>query len=149
MQLFIAVKVHACDFFYASEMLQNTSDPSLLCSQLIQADSLELDPLDYSFSSEQNQKNEDYWSNWAIEVEDSPFVTGQLNNNYLGVGIWTPSGFDDTDSEMEYRDWLLSHGLQFSVGLGEPNGQDPRMRVDYRWHKNQAADVMFQIELPF
>ncbi|WP_413283230.1 hypothetical protein [Vibrio sp. MA40-2] len=148
-QLVILSKSQACDFYYTSEMLKNSASSSSLCDLLSKNNDLGLET-DYYFSNnELDQKNQDYWSSWAIETEDSPFVTGQVQDNFIGLGVWMPSALSDIENEMEYKDWLLNHGLQFSVGFGEQNGEAPRMRFDYRWHRNQAADVMFQVELPF
>ena len=91
----------------------------------------------------------DYWSEWAFQMEDEPIFTRQIDSNYIGVGWFMPNELAGEEGTMSYDEWLLNHGLQLSIGIGETNGSLPRVRVDYRWSQAYDADVMLQLEVPF
>ncbi|MBM4929507.1 hypothetical protein HYO31_05660 [Vibrio parahaemolyticus] len=92
---------------------------------------------------------ENYWEQWAIKSEDTPFLTQNLDKNYFGLGFWMPEELRDDEKEMTTEEWLRSHGLMFSIGFGDRSDGEPRMRFDYRWHEYYDADWMMQIEVPF
>ncbi|WP_325205958.1 hypothetical protein [Vibrio sp. 03_296] len=60
-----------------------------------------------------------------------------------------PEEYENQVASMTTEEWLRSHGLMFSIGLGDKKSGEPRMRFDYRWHETSEADVMMQIEVPF
>jgi hypothetical protein len=65
------------------------------------------------------------------------------------VGVWVPNELKDDLAEMDTEQWLMSHGLQLSLGFGDKTSGKPRMRFDYRWHDRYDGDMMVQVELPF
>lgn len=103
----------------------------------------------YQSEKTYDEPPENYWDEWAIKQEDTPFLTQNLENNYFGLGVWMPEELKNEENKMSTEEWLRSHGLMFSIGLGEKNGDQPRMRFDYRWHDYYDADWMMQIEVPF
>ncbi len=90
-----------------------------------------------------------YWEQWAFQKKETPILTKNLKKNHFGLGIWMPEDLMEEESKMNTEEWLLSHGLLFSVGFGNKGDGEPRMRFDYRWHDSYDADWMMQIELPF
>lgn len=91
----------------------------------------------------------DYWQEWAFQSHDTKILTQSLKKNYFGLGVWMPEELLAEESKMTAEEWLLSHGVMFSVGFGDKRDGEPRMRLDYRWHEYYNADWMMQIELPF
>jgi hypothetical protein len=57
--------------------------------------------------------------------------------------------YEEKYDDMTYSERLEATGLMFSLGLGERKEDEPRMRIDYRWHNQQPGDVMLQVEVPF
>lgn len=100
-------------------------------------------PLDYQLT------NNDYWATWQDQSLDDPIVTGRVKESFFGVGLWLPDALLDSEQEMSYSEWLISHGLQFSVAFGDSDSEGPKMRMDYRWHNRYQGDVMLQLEWPF
>lgn len=90
-----------------------------------------------------------YWSDWLLDNDASPIFSKSLASNYIGLGVWVPSELEDELASMDTEEWIRSHGLQLSLGFGDMNTGQPRMRVDYRWHDQREGDVMMQVELPF
>ncbi|MFM2587978.1 hypothetical protein [Vibrio sp. TBV020] len=90
-----------------------------------------------------------YWSEWLLNNDSNPILSKSLASNYIGVGVWVPSELEDQLSSMDTEQWIKSHGLQLSLGFGDMNTGQPRMRVDYRWHDERDGDVMMQVEVPF
>ena len=90
-----------------------------------------------------------YWEEWAIRSEDTPVLTQNLENSYFGLGLWMPEELREEEEKMSAEEWLKNHGLMFSVGFGDKQDGEPRMRFDYRWHEYYDADWMMQIEVPF
>ncbi|RTZ18224.1 hypothetical protein EJ063_05405 [Vibrio aquaticus] len=90
-----------------------------------------------------------YWSDWLLDNEASPILSKSLASNYIGLGVWVPSELEDELASMDTEEWIRSHGLQLSLGFGDMNTGQPRMRVDYRWHDQREGDVMMQVEVPF
>ncbi|YCO01662.1 hypothetical protein ACB087_01825 [Vibrio sp. VNB-15] len=112
---------------------------------------LSVDTLDW-YETEERARDvptESYWDEWAIKPDDTPLLTQSVENNYFGLGVWMPEELRDDESKMTTEEWLKSHGLMFSVGFGDKNDGEPRMRFDYRWHEYYDADWMMQIEVPF
>ncbi|MGR5237143.1 hypothetical protein [Vibrio alfacsensis] len=96
-----------------------------------------------------DEQTENYWDEWAIKSENTPLLTQNLKKNYFGLGVWMPEELQNYENDMTTEEWLRSHGLMFSVGFGDKNDGEPRMRFDYRWHEYYDADWMMQIEVPF
>lgn len=90
-----------------------------------------------------------YWSNWLLNNDSNPILTQSLASNYIGLGVWVPSELEDQLASMDTEQWIKSHGLQLSLGFGDMNSGQPRMRFDYRWHDERDGDVMMQVEVPF
>ncbi|MCK6264274.1 hypothetical protein KP803_13420 [Vibrio sp. ZSDE26] len=90
-----------------------------------------------------------YWDDWVLESASDPMLTQSISSNYFGLGIWMPQVLEDQVSSMSTEEWLMSHGVQFSVGFGDKKSGQPRMRLDYRWHDKYDGDVMMQVEVPF
>ena len=90
-----------------------------------------------------------YWDDWVMNSAADPFVTQNISSNYFGLGVWMPQHLEDELSSMSTEEWLMSHGVQFSVGFGDKKSGQPRMRLDYRWHEKYDRDVMMQVEVPF
>lgn len=124
--------------------------PESVCFSLV--DGIEYDAeksnAEYAFTPQTSDYDADYWSDWVLKSETNPIVTQALASNYLGIGIWVPQELEKQLDYMETEDWILSHGLQFSLGFGQRNSGYPRMRLDYRWHETFDSDWMMLIELP-
>lgn len=90
----------------------------------------------------------DYWSDWVLKTDSNPFVSQSFSDSYFGIGVWSPTELDE-DDEISTQEWLMNHGLQFSVGFGEKKLGEPRFRLDYMWHEDEKDNVMMQVELPF
>ncbi|WP_295891863.1 hypothetical protein [uncultured Vibrio sp.] len=90
-----------------------------------------------------------YWDDWVLNSASDPFVTQNISSNYFGLGVWMPQHLEDELGEMSTEEWLMSHGVQLSVGFGDKKSGQPRMRFDYRWHEKYDGDVMMQVEVPF
>nr|WP_246225532.1 hypothetical protein [Vibrio agarilyticus] len=91
----------------------------------------------------------DYWQQWSLKSRDNPVVSSRLSDNYFGLGFWMPEKLEEDAHDMTTEEWLRSHGLLFSVGFGERQKGEPRMRFDYRWHDDADSDLMMQVEVPF
>lgn len=102
-------------------------------------------------SNEVSSTSRDYWQGWLVndENDSNPFLTQQLEHSYLGLGVWVPSELVAQDRDMTTEDWLINHGVKFSVGFGERIPGAPRVRFDYRWHEVYQADWFMQVEVPF
>lgn len=92
----------------------------------------------------------DYWSEWwNLEEDTQPILTENFAFSYFGIGLWLPEEVAEQERKMSTDEWILNHGLKFSLGLGEKQTGKPRMRFDYRWHNEYDGDVMMQVEVPF
>jgi len=102
-----------------------------------------------SYMAEESTDYSTYWSEWLLQNDSNPILTKSLSSNYIGLGVWVPSELEDQLSSMDTEEWIKSHGLQLSLGFGDMNTGEPRMRFDYRWHEERNGDVMMQVEVPF
>ncbi|ENY3837803.1 hypothetical protein ACFXIQ_003277 [Vibrio vulnificus] len=100
-------------------------------------------------NEDKQETQEDYWGEWALKPKDNPVLTQNLSDKHFGLGFWLPEEYENQVASMTTEEWLRSHGLMFSIGLGDKKSGEPRMRFDYRWHETSEADVMMQIEVPF
>ena len=92
-----------------------------------------------------------FWDNWAGYV-DSPVFSSQSDSTFYGLGIWIPEKYEDVEvlTFEDMQEWIKSHGVQMSLGLGGEDGRSPRFRLDYRWHDdNNLDDFFLQVEIPF
>lgn len=102
-----------------------------------------------SLGSETDDSDTNYWSEWTLKTESNPFISQQFADKYFGIGVWAPDEFSDLEDDQSMQDWMMDHGLQFSVGFGEKRIGEPRLRFDYLWHDNEQDQMFMQLELPF
>jgi hypothetical protein len=145
---------------FACEMYQtNTSNESVLfhsesgiCFSLLEGIEYTANKLDGLYDLVNQNDSEDYstyWEDWVLQSETNPILTRSLASNYIGVGVWVPSELENRLHNMDTEEWILSHGVQLSLGFGSKSSGEPRMRLDYRWHEKFDGDVMMQVEVPF
>ncbi|MCW8336066.1 hypothetical protein, partial [Vibrio paucivorans] len=60
-----------------------------------------------------------YWDDWVLKSKSDPILTQSVSSNYFGIGVWRPTELKKYERDMSTEEWLLSHGLQLSVGFGE------------------------------
>ncbi|MCL9780089.1 hypothetical protein M9194_01425 [Vibrio sp. S4M6] len=107
-----------------------------------------------------------YWSDWGFKYSSEPFLSDNYSSSHFGLGIWTPNSqsnqswgtsFKNTiypsdntpDLTTDPEAWMMNHGLQLSLGFGNKQSGQPRVRFDYLWHENNDDNVRMQVELPF
>ncbi len=95
------------------------------------------------------KKQTDYWSEWILNSENEPLFSSSLDKNHFGFGVWTPEEYADKFDDLSYYEQLKAQGFLLSLGLGDQDGDEPRMRIDYRWHNKEEGDVYLQVEVPF
>ncbi|WP_240205604.1 hypothetical protein [Vibrio sp. CyArs1] len=95
-----------------------------------------------------NSLQDSYWDQWLLTQESEPVLTGNIENSFVGIGLWVPEEIARHKDEMSMQEWLMAQGLHFGVGFGE-KGKEPRLRLDYRWHQDYQGDMMMQVEVPF
>ncbi|USD68076.1 hypothetical protein [Vibrio sp. SCSIO 43136] len=145
-------KALACNPFEqpSSVVLLEKAEQSFCHKVVEELDNLKEGLFSISSSVAKNSLNNDYWKQWSINESSDPLLTQQLDSkNYFGLGVWMPSQFDEEIEGMSYQEYLQAHGVQFSLGLGEQNGNEPRMRIDYQWHKDFDPNFSVQLEVPF
>lgn len=81
-------------------------------------------------------------------VED-PILTQHVKQGYFGLGFYRPHEFEGNDSDLSYEEWIRTHGVLLSVGIGTKKKNEPRLRLDYQWHDEFEDVVHIQVELPF
>lgn len=141
----------ACEFYPTGSQSESVlfHSPDSVCFSLVDGIQYDADKPESSYDFENHDSNEsDYWSDWVLKSETNPLVTRALASNYLGIGIWVPHELENNLDYMDPEEWILSHGLQFSLGFGKKNSGEPRMRLDYRWHESFEGDLTMLIELP-
>ncbi|WP_084659653.1 hypothetical protein [Vibrio sonorensis] len=80
-----------------------------------------------------------YWGSWLVDTGSEPLLSQSYHSNYFGVGIWMPEDLSEESAHMNTKEWLENQGLQFSLGFGDLNSGEPRLRLDYRWHEVYQA----------
>jgi len=90
-----------------------------------------------------------YWSDWVFKSKNSPLLTQQVSDSYFGIGVWMPDEIERERNDLSTEEYLMSHGVQFSVGIGDKKPGEPRMRLDYLWHSETSDSWSMQIEVPF
>lgn len=145
----------ACDLYSNALLVEEKDNSSVLLQTSAVCFSM-LDGMDYASKQlsalglfEAHPSDASYWSDWLLKADMDPLFTQKLATSYLGFGVWMPPELLDEQSKMSTEEWLMSHGLQLSIGFGEKKAGEPRMRFDYRWHEDYDGDVMMQIEVPF
>ncbi|MGF1722413.1 hypothetical protein L4D20_20510 [Vibrio kyushuensis] len=149
--------VNACDLFDKQLYPQQGVDSVVLTSNSGVCLSMD-DTLEYAtrpwfaimqWLGDEPSTSESYWDDWVLKSESDPLLTQSIASNYFGFGVWMPPELEDKINDMSTEEWLMSHGLQLSVGFGDKKSGQPRMRFDYRWHDKYEGDVMMQVEVPF
>ncbi|WP_117235117.1 hypothetical protein [Vibrio maerlii] len=139
----------ACELsFDRSVMLQDEAESSLCLDIVDGLTSFTDNLLSVGGLLDEDVEQDNYWSDWVLSNNEDPFITQQVSQSYFGLGVWIPEELDQ-DKNLTTEEWLLSHGLQLSVGLGDKNSDTPRVRLDYRWHETHDGDLMMQVEVPF
>ncbi|MHC6529506.1 hypothetical protein [Vibrio proteolyticus] len=146
----------ACDLFdppYASDndsvMFHSPAGVCFSFQEGVDYATEKLEQLSLLSEDPQDDAESEYWNDWITLDDTNPLLTQSLESNYFGVGIWLPSEVEDRMHDMQAGEWIINHGLQFSVGLGDKQAGKPRMRFDYRWHNQYDGDVLMQVEVPF
>lgn len=106
----------------------------------------ELSELSWRYETD---NEESFWDGW-IGSSDSPVLSSRSDRTFYGVGVWIPKKYQNTDlvDFEDMQDWIKSHGLQMSFGLGGEDDRSARIRFDYRWHDDNLDDISLQIEIP-
>ncbi len=95
-----------------------------------------------------NPLSTQYWDEWAMNAsQHDPFLTQDIQGNAIGLGLWLPQELAD-DEEMSYMDYIENQGVLLSLGLGAKSSNEPRMRIDYKWHDEYEDTVHVQLEFP-
>lgn len=153
--LLVSNLVQACEAFIFKDATHKPfetvelSDSRVLCISFLNGfeyASKKLFELDFI---KDNENISEYWAQWGLESVDDPFFTHKIAKNYIGIGVWMPSELIEEQAKMSTEEWLKSHGLLLSVGFGNKEKGEPRMRMDYRWHDDYEVDLMMHIEVPF
>ena len=87
-----------------------------------------------------------YWSGWQSEKQVDPLLSHSLSTSHFGIGFWL---YDENSDSTELSAMIQDYGIQLSVGLGEFEVGEPRIRLDYRWHEDYSGDIVMQLDLPF
>lgn len=94
----------------------------------------------------------EFWSHWSDDFADLPVLTEYNDSMYYGLGFWLPRKYDNDDVEnvLSAEQWVLNHGVQMSLGFGDPNSNSTRVRLDYRWHTKSDVDdgISLQVHVP-
>ncbi|WED24329.1 hypothetical protein L3Q72_15735 [Vibrio sp. JC009] len=97
---------------------------------------------------EQKEREKNYWTEWSVSMAEDPVASLQVDRQHLGLTLWSPQ-VEGSNGEVEVGDLLENPGFQLSMGVGDTRNNAPKVRVDYRWHKETKADLVLQVELPF
>jgi hypothetical protein len=87
-----------------------------------------------------------YWLGWQSEQQVDPLLSHSLSSSHFGIGFWL---YDENSDSNELSAIIKDYGIQVSVGLGNSEIGAPRVRLDYRWHEDDAGDIIMQLDLPF
>lgn len=143
----------ACDSFPSdgepSSLMSNSLDVSCISSFDLDAYKVLDKPSTLSLSTQDKVEPASYWSNWLNGEEGNPLISNSASSNHFGVGVWVPEDLEEQLRDMDAKHWVQSHGLQLSLGFGDVESGMPRMRFDYRWHKQYDGDFLMQLEVPF
>ncbi len=100
---------------------------------------------------DQSNYGSQFWLHWNDDFADSPVLMDHSASTFYGLGFWMPEQYDEEDvSDVAGAEsWILNHGLQMSLGFGDPKGHTPRVRFDYRWHNNSHVEDGVSMQLHF
>lgn len=148
----IALSVNACNLDRDPTKSLVVADKSLnLCDELVNT----VDELVDRFVAATRVRDaeqagtSDYWSDWILKNVDDPLLTQRIEDGFLGFGVFRPYEMTLNDDELSYEEWIKTHGIQLSLGIGDKNGDEPRVRLDYQWHDRHEDLVHVQVEVPF
>ncbi|EGU41954.1 hypothetical protein VII00023_00055 [Vibrio ichthyoenteri ATCC 700023] len=120
------------------------------CSPVVLGGSYPANPLTTPFLLvKEKYDDSDYWSDWVLKTESNPVLTQNFSQSYFGVGWWSPKDAEPQEEDQTAEEWLMNHGLMFSVGFGDKAIGQPRFRLDYLWHDEFQDNLMMQVEVPF
>ncbi|WP_261875235.1 hypothetical protein [Vibrio rarus] len=120
-----------------------------LCEEFIETVDELVDDLLVSTHLKEQSTTVGYWSEWMLQNVDEPLLTQRVDEGFFGLGIYRPYEMTDNDPDLSYEDWIKTHGLQLSVGIGEKKKNEPRVRLDYQWHERHEDVIHVQVEVPF
>lgn len=143
-----ACELYQSDFESESVLFHSKSGVCFSLLEGIQYSAQKVDALTKAFEQKPIDYSE-YWSDWVLKSASNPVLTKSLESNYFGVGIWKPSELEESLDSLTPEEWLMNHGVQFSLGFGDKEIGKPRMRFDYRWHSEYKGDLLMQVEVPF
>ncbi|MEZ9864043.1 hypothetical protein AB4353_12765 [Vibrio breoganii] len=118
-----------------------------LCENLIETVDELVDDLLVSTNIKEEPSTLGYWSDWMMDNVDDPLLTQQVDQSFFGLGVFRPHEMTTNDDELSYEEWIKTHGVQLSVGIGEKD--QPRVRLDYQWHERHEDVFHVQVEVPF
>ncbi|KPA52084.1 hypothetical protein VT25_16360 [Photobacterium leiognathi subsp. mandapamensis] len=100
---------------------------------------------------DQSNYGSKFWLHWNDDFADSPVLMDHSASTFYGLGFWMPEQYDEEDfsNVAGAESWILNHGLQMSLGFGDPKGHTPRVRFDYRWHNNSHVEDGVSMQLHF
>lgn len=94
----------------------------------------------------------EFWNKWNDEFADHPIFTEYNDSMYYGVGFWLPKKYshEEVEDMVGAEQWVLNHGVQMSLGFGDPNSNSTHVRLDYRWHTKSSVDdgISLQVHVP-
>ncbi|MGD8110687.1 hypothetical protein [Vibrio sp. TRT 17S01] len=150
---FVSLPSFSCELYQVNGERESVMFHSSngVCFSLLEGVEYTVDKIDSitEIANEQPKPETSYWSDWVLKTETDPLITQSLAHSYFGIGVWMPSQLEERFSSMTTQEWIMNHGLQFSLGFGERRIGEPRLRLDYRWHDKLDGDMMMQVELPF
>ncbi|MCW8329383.1 hypothetical protein MD588_11245 [Photobacterium sp. SDRW27] len=113
-------------------------------------DSNHSQPIVVAWEEDSDDGDGEFWDNWA-GFSDSPVLSSKSDSAFYGLGVWLPDKYDDFDilTLEDAQEWIRSHGVQMSFGVGGGDGNSPRLRFDYRWHDDNLDNIFLQVEIPF
>lgn len=104
------------------------------------------------WKQDQADNTSEFWHHWSDDFADQPVFTEYNDSMYYGLGFWLPRKYDNENVEdiVDAEQWVLNHGVQMSLGFGDPNNNSPRIRLDYRWHTKSSVDdgISVQVHVP-
>ncbi|PST94275.1 hypothetical protein C9I86_02695 [Photobacterium sp. NCIMB 13483] len=104
------------------------------------------------WKQDQVDNTSEFWNHWSDDFADHPVFTEYNDSMYYGLGFWLPRQYDNENVEdiVDAEQWVLNHGVQMSLGFGDPNDDSTRVRLDYRWHTKSSVDdgISVQVHVP-
>lgn len=104
------------------------------------------------WKQDHNYNTSDFWNLWNDDFSDHPVFTDHNDSMYYGLGFWLPRKYnnEEVDDVVDAEQWVLNHGVQMSLGFGNPNDDSTQVRLDYRWHTKSNVDdgISLQVHVP-